>query len=188
MIQALPKALTLSDFLNLPETKPASEFINGQVTQKSMPQGQHSIIQWELLYAINQVLKTKRMGLALPELRCNFGTRSVVPDVVVFKSENIGSNVNGEIINQFNIPPDWLIEIISPNQFSIRVIDNILYCLKHGSEMGWLIDPQEKLILVYTPNQVPIGFELGNEILPVPSFAQDLQLNIETVFSWLKVI
>jgi Uma2 family endonuclease len=188
MVQALPKSLTLSDFLDLPETKPASEFINGQITEKYMPQGQHSRIQQKLSSVINFALEDQKIALALTELRCNFGSRSVVPDVVVFQWQSLLTNPDGVIANQFNIPPDWLIEIVSPNQFSSRVTDNILYCLKHGSEMGWLIDPQEKLILVYTPNEVPIGFEQGNEILPVPSFAQDLQLNVETIFGWLKVL
>jgi Uma2 family endonuclease len=30
--------LTLNEFLDLPETKPAAEFINGKVIQKPMPQ------------------------------------------------------------------------------------------------------------------------------------------------------
>lgn len=33
---------SLEAFLELPETKPASEFINGQIIQKVMPQGEHS--------------------------------------------------------------------------------------------------------------------------------------------------
>jgi len=36
--------LTLEEFLTLPETKPASEFINGEIVQKPMPQ--ESIVGW----------------------------------------------------------------------------------------------------------------------------------------------
>lgn len=50
----------------------------------------------------------------------------------------------GEIANQFNSYPDWTIEILSPNQTPTRVIDNILFCLENGSQLGWLIDSQEK--------------------------------------------
>ncbi|MEO0886876.1 MAG: Uma2 family endonuclease, partial [Cyanobacteria bacterium J06648_10] len=39
MVQAPTKPLTLDGFLALPETKPASEFINGRIIQKPMPQG-----------------------------------------------------------------------------------------------------------------------------------------------------
>ena len=38
MVQTSLKPITLEDFLKLPETKPASEFIDGQMLQKPMPQ------------------------------------------------------------------------------------------------------------------------------------------------------
>lgn len=44
--------LTLEDFLKLPETKPAREYIDGEILQKPMPQGKHSIIQTELASAL----------------------------------------------------------------------------------------------------------------------------------------
>lgn len=57
MVQALPKPLTLEAFLQLPETKPASEYIDGQISQKPMSQGKHSAIQGDLVPSINQVLR-----------------------------------------------------------------------------------------------------------------------------------
>jgi Uma2 family endonuclease len=48
-------ALTLEEFLQKPETKPASEYyLDGQIYQKPMPQGQHSRLQTCLSTAINQ--------------------------------------------------------------------------------------------------------------------------------------
>lgn len=44
MVQALLKTLTLEEFLKQAETKPASEYIDGQIIQKPMPQGKHSRI------------------------------------------------------------------------------------------------------------------------------------------------
>lgn len=42
-ISTTSKPLTLEEFLKLPETKPASEYVNGKIIQKPMPQGEHSI-------------------------------------------------------------------------------------------------------------------------------------------------
>ncbi|HEY9863421.1 MAG TPA: Uma2 family endonuclease [Candidatus Obscuribacterales bacterium] len=53
MVQILNKILSLEDFLNLPETKPANEYINGQILQKPMSGGKHSAIQGELCTVIN---------------------------------------------------------------------------------------------------------------------------------------
>lgn len=44
MIQAPTKLSTLEEFLQLPETEPASEYIDGHIIQKPMLQGEHSAI------------------------------------------------------------------------------------------------------------------------------------------------
>lgn len=77
MLQAPKKIITLEEFLKLPETKPASEYINGQIIQKTMPQGKHSKLQGKLVTAINEVVETQRIALAFPDLRCTFGGRSM---------------------------------------------------------------------------------------------------------------
>lgn len=76
MATALNQPITLEEFLQLPETEPASEFINGHVYQKPMPQGKHSRLQIKLCNAVNQVAEEQQTALAFPELRCTFGGRS----------------------------------------------------------------------------------------------------------------
>lgn len=52
MVQIPIRQITLAEFLELPETKPASEYIDDRIFQKPMPQGQHSIFQRQLLLAL----------------------------------------------------------------------------------------------------------------------------------------
>ncbi|MFP4219417.1 MAG: Uma2 family endonuclease, partial [Phormidium sp.] len=40
--------LSLEEFLQLPEQKPAYEYINGKPHQKPMPRGKHSLLQTRL--------------------------------------------------------------------------------------------------------------------------------------------
>jgi Uma2 family endonuclease len=75
--------LSLEEFLKSPETKPASEYIDGRIYQKPMPQGKHRRIQTRLSATINQVGEPSKLVLALTELRCTFGGRSLVPDIAV---------------------------------------------------------------------------------------------------------
>ena len=114
MATTLQKPIDLEEFLKLPETKPASEFINGHIYQKPMPQGKHSRIQLKLCNAINQEGEAQKIALAFPELRCTLGGRSIVPDVSVFTWERIPFDNNQEVENSFQICPDWTIEILSP--------------------------------------------------------------------------
>jgi Uma2 family endonuclease len=187
MVQVPEKTITLEEFLKLAETKPASEYINGQVVQKPMPQGKHSIIQGELVTAINTVVKKQRVACAFPELRCTFGGRSLVPDVSVFVWDRIPVDNNGDIANVFPMYPDWTIEILSPDQSPTKVTGNILHCLKNGCRMGWLIDPEERSLLIFPLGQQPELLQEDQEILPVPNLVADLQLTVGDVFSWLKL-
>ena len=116
MVQAPKKAIALEDFLCLPETKPASEYIDGQIIQKTMPKGKHSTLQIEFATVINTATKPKRIARAFPELRCTFDGSSIVPDIAVFMWERIPTDENGELANVFPLAPDWTIEILSPNQ------------------------------------------------------------------------
>jgi Uma2 family endonuclease len=187
MVQVPEKLITLEEFLKLPETKPASEYSDGQIIQKPMPQGKHSKLQGKLVSTINRVTEERKIALAFPELRCTFGGRSLVPDVAVFAWERIPVDENGEIANVFPICPDWTIEILSPEQSQTRVTRNILHCLKYGSQMGWLIDPEERSLFVYPLAQQPECFQETHAIVPVPNLVADLRLTISDIFSWLKM-
>ena len=185
MVTTPSKSITLKEFLALPETKPASEYIDGKIIQKPMPKGKHSIIQGELIIALNSVLKPEKIARAFPELRCTFGGRSTVPDVTVFTWDRIPRDENGEIADMFQAAPDWTIEILSPAQSHNRVLKNILHCLDHGTQLGWLIDPQEQLVLVYFPGRQPAFLEAETDVLPVPDFAKAFELTLGELFGWL---
>lgn len=195
MVQTPARSLTLEEFLQLPDTEPGSEYIDGRIIQKPMPQGEHSAIQTELASAINLVVKPKQIARAFSELRCIYsarsrathvyGGRSIVPDISVFLWSRIPRKENGGVANVFSIAPDWTIKILSPDQSQTRVTKNILHCLKHRTQMGWLIDPEEKSIFVYLPDQPTAFYDEPDAQLPVPEFARDFKLSVKNLFNWL---
>ena len=185
MVQTPAKLLSLDDFLQLPETEPASEYIDGLVIQKPMPLGEHSAIQTELAPAINQIVKPPQVARAFTELRCTFGGRSIVPDISIFLWNKIPRKENGGVANVFEIAPDWTIEILSPDQSQTKVTKNILHCLNYGTQMGWLIDPAEQSVFVYHPDQPTTVYDDAKVMLPRPAFAQGFTLSVEGLFNWL---
>ncbi len=176
----LTRKLTLEEFLKLPnlEESPAWEYVGGNAIQKPMPKVRHSILQKRLLVTIDN---SESNYLALPELRCTFGNRSVVPDIVVVSWDKIQINEFGEPEDNFTQAPDWSIEILSPDQNTNRVIDNLLHCLHHGSQLGWLIDPNDYSVLILTPQQ-EIEICRGSQQLQVLTDI-NLQLTAEEVFN-----
>jgi Uma2 family endonuclease len=185
MPSAASETITLEKFLQLPETKPAQEYIKGKISPKPMPKGRHSRLQSKLSNVINQITEDSKIAYAFTELRCSFGDRSLVPDVAVFLWQSIPFLADGEVPDRFDLPPDWVIEICSPDQSSNKVIKNILYCLDHGTKLGWLIDPQDRSVLVLLPNQKPVLKE-GNEILPTLENI-NLDLQVDRIFDWLNM-
>lgn len=177
---------SLEEFLKLPETEPASEYIDGKIHQKPMPQGKHSIIQTELSSGINQVGKSRKLVLALTELRCTFAGGSLVPDIAVFEWSRIPVDENGEIANKFESYPDWVIEILSPDQFANRVINKIIFSIQNGTQLGWFIDPDDKSVMVFQPNQLP-EVKYGQDNLPILNVLGDWQISPGDIFSWLQV-
>ncbi|MDJ1168029.1 Uma2 family endonuclease [Roseofilum sp. BLCC_M154] len=171
------QSLTLAEFLqrsNL-EASPAWEFFQGQAQLKPMPTVDHSIIQKRLTGAIDRAESSYE---AFPELRCTLREQSVVPDITIIRGERVpveNTAISGA--------PDWMIEILSPDQSTTALISKIQLCLQAGTQLGWLVDSTEKVIMVFFPDERMILCR-GEDVLPVLE-GIELQLTANQVFSWL---
>ena len=123
------------------------------------------------------ILRHANLGYGL--LYCTFLNHCIL------RGERITRDEKGEIANIFTLAPHWTIEILSPGQSQTKVTKNILHCLKHGTEMGWLIDPDEQTIFVYRPQQEVEVYDQLDLLLSVPSFAQELHLTVQDIFTCL---
>jgi Uma2 family endonuclease len=179
------KSITLEEFLQLSETKPASEFIDGQIILKSMSQGEHSQLQVELCEIINQIAKPQKIAKAFPKLRCVFGGMAIVPDIAIFRWNRIPCLPSGRIANRFETYPDWAIEILSPNQRYKQVLAKLLHCAEYGTDLGWLLNSEDESILVIDRDR-RVKELRNNDRLPVLGEI-DLELTVKQVFSWLSL-
>ncbi len=186
MVQTPERTLTLAEFLELPETKPASEYIDGTVIPKPMPQGKHSLLQRELSFFLMTTFRSEKTAQAFPELRCTFGERSLVPDIAIFRDSRVPRDNDGQVANRFDLAPDWVIEILSPNQSQTKVIRNLLHCLDYGTEMGWLLDINEPCLFIYDRNKSIEAMTNLDLVLPVPTFASSIELTLKDILDWLK--
>ena len=185
MVQTPAQSLTLEKFLTLPETEPASEYVDGKIIQKPMPKTRHSRLQGKLIDTINQSAEDRRIAYAFPELRCTFGGRSIIPDIAVLRWKKIPLDENQEPLDDVLTAPDWSIEILSPGQSPNQVTGNILHCLKHGCSLGWLVDPGDRSILLLQPNQQP-ELRYGQDALILLE-GIELSLTVNQIFGWLKM-
>lgn len=65
-------------------------------------------------------------------------------------------------------------------------LNNILFCLNHGTALGWFIDPQERSIIIFKPGEQP-EIKQNQDSLSVLSSLGELRLSVQDVFSWLSL-
>jgi Uma2 family endonuclease len=173
---ATRSGLTLEQFLEAKETKPASEYACGEVFQKPMPDGPHAAIQFFLAAVLHPLLARTGFGRGFTELRCIFGApgrqRTYVPDLVYVSREKL------PIPRHLHTAPDLAVEILSPDQHMPAFLDKIQFYLLYGVRLVWVIDPATSTVAVQTPGEeariLHPGDTLdGGQVLPGFSVAVD---------------
>ena len=87
-------------------------------------------------------------GFRLP----NNAVRS--PDVSWVSEERL-AELTGEQMDKFlPLCPEFVLELRSPTDRSSVVKEKMQEYMENGAELGWLIDPQERCVYIYTPDGV----------------------------------
>ena len=175
--------LTLEEFLRLPETRPASEYENGEVCRKPMPAVVHGVIQSLLAFVFVLYARERGRGIAGPAIRCIFGPagreRAYIPDFIFIADAPPGL---GAASRPWQGAPDLAVEVLSPDDRMTRIRRKVCFYLENGVRLVWLIDPEDRTVTVVTSlagsttlaegdvldgGDVLPGFRIGvREILP----------------------
>jgi Uma2 family endonuclease len=148
--------LTLEEFLALPETEPASEFMCGEVYRKPMPDNAHAALQAYLWMLLSQFVAARKLGRVRIEWRCIFGPRmaqrAFVPDVVYVSYSRLPPG-DARTLRYPRTAPDVAIEVSSPDHHGSRLAAKVQFYLRHGVRLVWVVDPNTEEIYVYSPDQ-----------------------------------
>src|SRR5438477_5710866 len=134
------RKLTLEQFLELPEEKPALEYFEGRITQKVPPKIRHAALQTEVAVLFDRFGRPGKLARAFTELRTTYADASLVPDVAVFRWERIPRDETGQMADDCYVPADIAVEIASPGQSIRRLIEKCHWFIEHGSESGLLVN------------------------------------------------
>ena len=158
-------ALTLDEFLALPETKPASEYSYGEVTRKPMPTGWHSIIQQMLSLLVGGFVVERQLGGCGPEWRCVFPgrRRALVPGWVFIRGDRLPLEPD-DLHGPFRGSPDLVVEVLSPGDRPGRVAGRIVFYLVSGVRLVWLLDPKRRTVTVFAPGAEDIELRADDEL------------------------
>jgi len=182
--EAVGRRMTLDEFLALPETKPALEYVAGRVTQKVAPQGQHALLQSDIVQRVNSVARPQKLALALPELRTTYAGLSRVPDVAIYLWGRIPRQADGRIANRFTDPPDIAVEIVSPDQAATDLFDKCIWYVKNGVKIALIADPARDVVLRFRPDALPDVLR-GDDRIDLDAVLPGFELTVAQVFGSL---
>ena len=178
--------LTLEEFLKLPEEKPALQYFEGRITQKMAPKGRHSVLQGELVEYLNRWGRPRKIALAFPELRTTFAGASFVPDVAVYRRERIPIDVDGEVADEFFLPPDIAVEIVSPRQSRPRLRRQCRWYVDNGVPLALLVDPSHHAVTRFEPGQ-PERLLRGADVVDCTAIVPGARLTVDELFACLRL-
>ena len=169
---------SIDEFLTLPEEEPSLEFVDGEVTQKVSPQGQHGILQFEIARLLDSLARPGKLARVIPELRSTYARASTVPDISVYLWQRIPVLSSGRAANRFFDPPDLAVEIVSPEQSATALVRRCLWYVANGVQIALLVDPDDESVVLFRPDRAPVALRGGDridldEVLPGSEFTAD---------------
>jgi len=147
------QSLTLKQFLELPETKPALEYVDGMVRQKVAPKLPHSRLQSKLAEGFNRFAEPRKLAVAFTELRTSYSGRSYVPDATVYAWARVPVDASGILLEDCFEPPDIAIEILSPGQNATELARRCGWYVEHGVRIALLIEPRRQRVRDFRPGR-----------------------------------
>jgi Uma2 family endonuclease len=180
-----PQRMSLAEFLQLPEVKPARELRQGMVSQKMPPSGPHSSIQGWLATRFELFVTPAELGRAFPEMRLLLGEDTYVPDLVVYRWERIPSDEVGNLPTYFSTPPDLVVEIVSPGQTLTSQLERCRDLLGHGVRVTVLVHPERQVVYVVRASGEIGPLRAGAEI-DLADVLPGCSLSIAELFARIK--
>ena len=154
--------------------KPACEYRDGVLQQKSMPTFKHALLQ--LVFA-KLILERFPEFVPAPELTVRIGSdRFLVPDVAVQRRESLQQPYPTE-------PIHLCIEILSPSD---RMSETLAKCEEYhawGVETTWIADPEERRCWEYRSGHRPMEIQPGGSLT-----AGKIAIPVDELFAGLDTL
>jgi Uma2 family endonuclease len=148
------------------------ELVRGEVIELPPPAKRHGVVSANVARILGNYTLSKNLGY----VACN--DSGVIlerspdtvrgPDVAVYQDATSFDDLHPKY---GEVPPRLAVEVLSPNDNAGKVASKIADYLKCGVELVWLINPQDRNVIVYrpekNPNELPGDAELtGDDVLP----------------------
>jgi Uma2 family endonuclease len=150
----LPTLITVDafdEFLARPENRERLfELIDGEIVEK-MPTEEHGevaavfVIEFGIYFRANPI---GRVGVEVRHQMPDDPSNAFLPDVSVHLDRTRPRVRQGAVPRM----PDLAVEIKSPDDTFKEMRDQAAYYLAHGTQLVWLVYPEQRIVEVYAPD------------------------------------
>jgi Uma2 family endonuclease len=144
------------------------EIVDGQPEEKEMPGARHSGICGRLTVRLGMYLKANRLGELYLRTSFQIGANERIPDLAFISVTRIPPE--GEPDTKWPMPPDLVMEVISPNDLYEKVYVKVMEYLAAEVKQVWLVSPEHHTITIY------------RSATNITAFARDGELVSEDLF------
>jgi Uma2 family endonuclease len=174
------KTLSLEEYLSNPAYE-HFEYIEGQPVELNVGNKPHSRIQSKCCRRLDEYFDRRPGGYVAVELRCRLKVanepQSYLPDIAVVLGDEDSSE-----IRFLDRAPDLVVEIRSPDDSLAWLHRKIRDYFANGAKLAWVILPEERSVLVFTP-EAPTRTVICGEILDGGELLPELQIPVDALFA-----
>ena len=166
MATTLTKLLTADDLLRLYGEGVRGELIRG-VLHETMPTGhEHGRIVTNLTILMGVFIRPRKLGGLTASDAGVWLERDPdtvrEPDIAYFSSERIPLDLR--ITGYAEVPPDLVVEIVSPSDSAREAHDKAWMWLSYGVRLVWVVQPDTRTVDVYRPGRAVVTLDEGDTL------------------------
>jgi len=145
--------LTAEEFMKLPDPADGSlqELVQGVVVTIPPPKGRHGVCCLRVGRLVGNFVDQHKLGHTASNdagVILRRGPDTVRgPDIAYYSRTRVPEVPDG----YFEVPPDLVIEVVSPDDQHSKVQAKVRQYLKAGVAMVWLVDPDLRIVTAYRP-------------------------------------
>lgn len=136
--------MTLEEFLE--SDLEGYEYVKAELIPMPPTSGEHGDISANLFLFLGPYVRENQLGrVYTSDTGFKIGDRFLIPDIAFVSTERLPDDRR----KAFSIPPDLVVEIVSPTDVLFRVFEKVITYLSGGTQLVWVIEPVAKTVTVY---------------------------------------
>ena len=176
--------LAADDLLRLASKDVRGELIQGELCETASVGGRHGEIAAMLISELVAHVRPRRLGRVA-------GTDAGIllerepdtvrePDIAFISAETLPLDVT--VSSYYDVVPDLVVEIISPNDGPRAAHDRARMWLSYGVGVVWLIDPEARTVAVHRPDSPGVTLGQSDTLEGGPALP-DFTCPVRNIFS-----